>query len=218
MIKDRLKKDKEASFTLLETIIAVGLLAMVMVGSTQIVGTAVIIEDYNRNMSEAGWIAHGLMAQLEWAQDHYPIKELSTLGKGREEDVPIDLCPVATDLNRCPYTFRLDILEWKLPLADLMAKKMGDIPQIKDMIKTQLTKILGQEELLYVAKLEVLWPEGSYQNSTSFAYLMVNQSPIDRFLQTMSISPKPTLSPPAGDKTVPQNTSRPPPTNDGGFE
>ena len=162
----------EASFTLLETIIALGLLTYLLLSVGGVQGNSIYFHQYGREVTVASWLARGVMAQVEkLASEHSfsDIKEVDETGKFADHP---------------EYTYRVQIKDWKLPLLDLIAPGGSDGDPMAQAIKEAAKAALG-DELLKTAEVEVLWSEGAKQNSATLAYLMTNQAKVDELIGTM---------------------------------
>ena len=55
-------KDGERSFTLVETIFALGLLVTVILEVSNVQGRSLVLGEYNRKVTQASWLAKAVMA------------------------------------------------------------------------------------------------------------------------------------------------------------
>ena len=176
----------ESSFTLLETVIAIGIIASVMMEVIAAQGNIVYFSGYSRRMTEATWLAKRLMSQVEYHWHSAPFKDLDK----KETDKAFE-----DGMENSDYLYDIEIKTWKLPLLDLLTGKAGAKDdegqatpggaagsQAKDIVAS----ILG-EELLKTAHVSVSWPEGAKRNSIDLTYLMTNQRKIDEFMNSMNM-------------------------------
>tara|TARA_B100001094_G_C18109949_1_gene760572 strand:- start:90 stop:881 length:792 start_codon:yes stop_codon:yes gene_type:complete len=177
----------EGSFTLVETLVAMIMMTMVIVNVVGTQGAAIYNADYGRRISQAMWLAKGVMSKVEYYWNTQELKKLGQEGKVSGRPFKGDDWPMAEDSD---YTFNLTIEEFKFPLFDLLEKggpggdddseKPSQGFPIKDIVKN----ILG-DHILKLAHVEVFWPEGARQNSVSLVYLMTNQRKMDEALLAM---------------------------------
>jgi hypothetical protein len=172
---------KEKSFTLIETIIAVGILATMLVQVISVQGNSIYFSEYAQNVTKGVWLANRVMANVEYiwsTRDFADIKEVE------EKDAAFE--------GIDGFKYNLTIKDWKLPLLDLLSggaggateEGGGDAPSSEekgqgDIVKGALQQILGNEELLKVANVEVTWAEGAKQNEVTLTYLMTNQRKVN---------------------------------------
>ena len=183
------KKTGEKSFTLLETLIALGLMVAVIAEVSTIQGNAINFSNYGRKMTQAAWLAKSVMSTVEYKWQFYDFKEFEIDKK--DETFSPQLCLVEEG-ESCPYRYNLSIKEWKLPLLDiLLGTKSGNSDgdegeenPISAMIKSQLKEILG-DNIIKVAHVEVFWPEGSRKDKVELAYLLTAQKKLDEKIESL---------------------------------
>lgn len=185
-VKDSLKpKVGERSFSLFETVIAIGMLASILLYVNGIQGQAIYSVEYQENLSKASWFAKGIMAKVEYEWNSREFKEMNF--KGQESDVGALKWGRDTAEAFDGFTYKVNIEEWKLPLMNLILSGGaggGDgessIPGGgEDLIASQIKEVLG-DELLKIAHVEVFWPEGgARRGSTELALLLANQQALD---------------------------------------
>jgi len=207
------KSLREASFTIIETVIALGLLTVFILEIGGVQGNAVYFNEYGRNVTQATWLAKRIMSQVEYHWEGREFKELETEVKGqRFEDAP-------------EFSYDITIKEWKLPLWQLLSGGGGEDEEDKssesssqtDMMQQGLSQVLG-DELLKVANVEVFWTEGAKQNSTQLTLLLTNQRKVDEVIGGLqgvakSLLPTPTPGPSApgpASGAAPPNPASPP--------
>ncbi|MEZ4741103.1 MAG: hypothetical protein R3B45_01415 [Bdellovibrionota bacterium] len=166
------RKRSEQSFTLIETIIALGLMVTVIMEIGNVQGNAVYFSSYERNATQAAWLAKGFMSQVEYEWNTRAFSELEF--KVPERDIP----------EFDGFTYAINIEEWKLPLMDLLTggggggDEGGESAPEADIIRSQVKNILG-DDLLKIAQVEVFWAEGARKESVSVAMLLTNQKGLD---------------------------------------
>ena len=106
------KRHHEASFTLLETIMAMAIMSTVILQVVATQGKIVYFSGYNRMSSEAMWYAKRVMAQVEYNWAHYDFKELNS-------NLPIKDGQFENEKD-LPFTYDLNIDNFQLPLVDLL--------------------------------------------------------------------------------------------------
>ena len=211
----------QSSFTLIETVMAVGLMVVIVLEVTAVQGRAISFSEYERKVTQASWLAKAVMGQLEYKWKFYDLKEI----KASEKDTkfPTELCPDDPRFS-CDYRYNITIDKWDLPLIDMAAASIGD-ETIAGVIKEQMKNIIG-DDVLKVAHVEVTWPEGSRQNSVDLAYLLTGQQKLDQAIEGL----KPVGAAPGGSTgtqsgtatgtstqiTPPQDGSAPPLPDSGG--
>jgi type II secretory pathway pseudopilin PulG len=173
------RRPGERSFTLVETVIALSLLAFLIVEMGGVQGNAIAFAEYGRRVSEASWLAKRLMAEVEYQSSFRPFKELETAVKDQKfEDAP-------------EYSYDLEIQEWKLDIASVLAAALSSrkgadgeaspLASMGEVVKMALEQAIG-DEALKMARVTVYWPEGATRNSTSLGMILVNQEKMDSTL------------------------------------
>lgn len=175
-IKTITRKPGERSFSLLETVIAIGIMATIILNVVGSLGNIVYFSGYTRRMTEALYLAQRLMSQVEYRATYLPFKELNA----KEDDR-------AFDEDDSDYRYSVEIKEWKLPIFNLISggganageedgeKKESESNGMGALVK----QFLDTDELLKTAYVEVSWPEGAKRNSVSLTMLLTNQKQID---------------------------------------
>ena len=107
----------EKSFTLIETVIALGILVTIILEVSSVQGHAVNFSIFEQKVSQATWMAKGLMSQIEYKWRYYPLKEIEIDKKEQEFDE--FLCPKDPDFG-CDYKYNLLITKWDLPIVDIL--------------------------------------------------------------------------------------------------
>lgn len=187
-----IRKKHEKSFTLIETIIALGLMVVVILEVASVQGKSVGLTFLSKKMVEASWYAKAIMSEIEYKSKFYPFKELRSDPSMRDKAIGPSLCKKISS-DDCDFTYTVSIDDFKLPIVDIMlgdtkGKKSSDDEQaenpMKEMIKSKIKEILG-DEVLKIAKVEVFWPEGAYRNSVYLTYLLTNQKSLDDYIEQL---------------------------------
>jgi hypothetical protein len=187
----------EQSFTLIETVIALGLMVTVIFEVSGVQGNAVYFSEFERSVTQATWIAKAVMSRIEYEWDSRPFSDMKQLNATEKE----------YEDNK-EFTYAVKVEEWKLPLLNLLTGGGGDDgeqaanPQ-GDMIKGYVEKIFG-DEILKIANVEVFWPEGAKKNSVSVTMLLTNQQKLDETIATLG-----PLKDAAPDKQAPSGNKAP---------
>jgi hypothetical protein len=171
------KSLREASFTLVETMIALGIMSTVILQISGVQSNAVFFGDFARKSNQAIWLAKRVLSQVEY---YWSNREFSEL-KAEEDNAKFEGLEEIDELKE--FNYRLTIAEWKLPLINLLTGGAGGEEGDSaggggDMIASAIKNVLG-EELLKVAHVEVSWPEGSRRNSETLTLLLTNQRKLD---------------------------------------
>lgn len=214
------KRGEEASFTLLETVIALGLMVTVILEVSSIQGKSINFGEYNRYSSQATWLAQAVMSKVEWYASYYDFKDIKMDSK--DVEFSEQFCPKDPKYGECPFKYDLKIEEFPLPLVELIAGQLGggggeeggqDGGGLGSSIESAVKNFLG-EELLKVAFVEVHWPEGSKRNSVELAYLLANQKQLDvQIYAQKPLAPEPEPKKPQDKKD--QEKSDSPSSNNG---
>lgn len=165
----------EHSFTLIETMVALGLLTTLILQVATVQGKALYFSDYGQNLTQGMWLAKRLMSQVEYFWYDKQLEELEgvSVKEKKFEDFP-------------NFSYNLDIREWKLPLLNIIAGG-GDDSQpdpTTDLIKEQVNQIFG-DHILKIAHVEVFWGKGAVRESTDLTFLLTNQKKIDETIATL---------------------------------
>jgi type II secretory pathway pseudopilin PulG len=166
---------REGSFTLIETMIALGILATVILQISGVQANAVFFGDFARRSTQAIWLAKRVLSQVEYQWMNREFAEL----KAEEDNAKFEGLEEVDELK--DFTYKLTISEWKLPLTDLIlgggqgeGEEAGGKNPAAGLIESQLG-----DDLLRVATVEVSWPEGARRNSESLTLLLTNQRKLD---------------------------------------
>lgn len=219
----------ERSFSLVETVIALSLMAYLIIEMGGVQGNAISFAEYGRRVSEASWLAKRVMSEVEYNASFRPFKELdgSSVREQKFEDSP-------------DYSFDVEIKDWKLNLSTVLSGAMmaqqsdseggSGADAMGDIVKMALEQAVG-EDAFKMAKVTVYWAEGAARNSTSLGMILTNQEKMDETLAglkgawdklqkttatTDSDKKKPTPTNGKPNPTQPPRPTRPPATTGGG--
>lgn len=178
-------KLREKSFTLVETMVAIGLLVVFMAEVLNVQGNAAYFTQYSRNITRATYLGKRVMDQVEYYWTHKNFKEMKY--EAGDKDLPFEDDP--------DFFYRLNIRDWKLDIFQILQGSLGGSSEgesdgggadggMGDMISQQMEKILGKE-LFKVAHVEVSWTEGAKREWVEFTYLLTNQKKVDEVLVTL---------------------------------
>lgn len=183
----------ESSFTIIETLIALGIMLTVVLEVAGAQGNISAFANYSRRVTEATWLAKRIMSQVEYHWHQKDFKDLDT----NQSDQSFDFGTRApSDFD---YTYNISIEEWKLPLFDILT---GGGPQTDDEDDRyydrqqqpmgggldsfggldQIIDSVFDGHIMKIAHVEVFWPEGARRNSVTLSYLLTNQRALDAFL------------------------------------
>jgi len=187
-----LKKDQERSFTILEVMVAIGIMMSVVMEVVGAQGNVVAFSSYSRQVTQATWLAKQVMSQVEYYQQTQEFKELDISLKEQKFDIE------GLDQDDSEFTYSLNIEEWKLPIFELISnrglkKKSGDDDDSDNGPDDPLANpVQGIDEgmvnqmfdghIFKMANVEVFWPEGARRNSVSLSYIMTNQKALDQYV------------------------------------
>ena len=218
------RRPSECSFSLIETVIALSLVAFLIMEVAAVQGNSIVFSDYGRNITQASWLANRVMSQVEYHWKSKAFPELETnVPDGKFDD------------NE-EYLYSLEIKEWKFPFLQLLQSTMGgggggdggdeaEGSKKKEdasggmgkMLDTVVSQIFGKEPIFMTAHVEVSWAEGAARNSTGLTYLLTNQAKLDEaIVQLKPVWDRLTKPPPKKDEkkpgaAPPGQTGQPPP-------
>lgn len=175
-----LRRRSEKSFTLIEVVIAMSLMAFLIIEVASVQGNAVIFNAYGRNVTQATWLAQRILAQVEYNWTSKPFTELEQ----QITDKPFAEFP--------EYKWSLDIKEWKFPFTKILTGGLGGGGEegeeekqddgMTAMIESVTDQVFGDEPIFMTARAEVSWSDGARRDSTSLTYLLTNQAKLDEAL------------------------------------
>jgi len=64
--KTKNKRQREGSFTLIETVIALSLITALIIEVASVQGNSIVFSEYSRNVTKATWLARRVMSQVEY--------------------------------------------------------------------------------------------------------------------------------------------------------
>lgn len=168
----------ERSFSLFETVIAVGMLAVVFLYVSGIQGQVIYSLEYGQKLSQALWIARGVLSQVEHEWD---VKDFSEMQRSvKDKKVAADDFGASADKTLSEFSYTLNIEEWQLPLLSfLTGEESSGGGSSGNLIAEQINAIFGGH-MMKMAHVEVFWPEGAQRASTSLSMLLVNQKAVDQ--------------------------------------
>ena len=169
----------ERSFSLLETIIAVSLVAILMVEVSGVNGNAIAFNEYGRKVLQASYLAKRIMSQIEYqATFRSPLKDMAN----NEKDKPFEDAPefsYSVTIESLPHALDLMFKIFSGGMVGGKDKEDGKdggkdgMGAMLDQIKTVITQSVG-EDPIWIAKVEVTWPEGARRASTSVAMIITD--------------------------------------------
>jgi len=223
--KNKSVRQREGSFTLIETVISLSLIAALIIEVASVQGNSIVFSEFSRNVTKATWLARRVMSQVEYQWGEKPFKELAVNeSNGKFEDEP-------------EFTYSIEIKEWKFPFKEMLAKVMGGGSLSADdesggsssedsskdsLIDAAVSQIFGDEPIFMTAFVQVFWAEGAQRNESSLTYLLTNQRKLDEFIATKKGTWDRLTRPPVPPKKGPQGPagggggSRPPVVPGGG--
>lgn len=210
---------REHSFTLVETVVAVGLLAFLLLQVVGVQGNAIYAGEYGRKSMQAAWLAKRVMAQVEY---NWAVREFKDL-KIEVKETPFD------DVKEFNYT--LVIQEFKLPIEEmLMGALGGDAPgkdgaeggesgsdgegkdsgmgALASFAEGPIKQCLGDERLM-TAVVDVSWPVGARKDSVGLAMMLTNQKKIEECIAGMGAMLPAGAGGAAGGGALPEATPTP---------
>lgn len=168
----------ERSFSLVETVVAVSLIAFLMVEMSGVHGNAINFADYGRKSLQATYLAKRLMAQVEYqAQIRSPLKDIAVNDKEHAfEDAP----DFQYSLSIEPLPHSLDImfkiLSGGLLDGDEKKNEQGEAQSVSGMLeqlKGPIQTAVG-EDPIWIAKTSVSWAEGARRSSVDLAMIITD--------------------------------------------
>lgn len=182
---DKARRQREGSFTLIETVIALAIITFLILEVSTVQGNSIVFSDYGRNITQASWLAKRVMSQIEYYARTKPFPDLMT----EQKDLKFE--------DNDEYTYAVEIKEWKFPFVSLLQSTLGGKgkdedgepkdpdPGISQMIQTVVDQIFGKEPIFLTAQVNVSWSEGATRNSTGLTYLLTNQAKLDEAMITL---------------------------------
>ena len=175
------ERSGERSFSLVETVVAVALIAFLIIEMSGVNGNAINFADYSRKALQASYLAKRLMSQVEYqASWRTPLKDMAANEKNRPfEDAPDFTYDLAIEPLPNSMDLMLKILsgglvggqkDGKSESGDADASGVGAmLEQIKGLIQTAVG-----DDPIWVAKVSVSWPEGARRSSVDLAMVITD--------------------------------------------
>jgi hypothetical protein len=173
-------RPNERSFSLVETVVAVALIAFLIVEMSGVNGNAINFADYSRKAMQASYLAKRLLAQVEYqASWRTPLKDIATNEKERGfEDAPdfkydLSIEPLPNSLDLMFKILSGGLLGGDKDKADGEADDKGGMGAMLDQMKGMIETAVG-EEPIWIAKVSVSWPEGARRSSVDMAMVITD--------------------------------------------
>ena len=202
-------KRGERSFSLIETMVAISLIAFLMIEVSGVNGNAINFSEYSRKALQATYLAKRLMSQVEYqASWRTPLKDLTTNEKEHAfEDAPDFLYAMSIE----PIPHALDLM-FKLMSGGLVGgdkkdsksdgeEKDGGIGAMLEQIKGVIQAAVG-EDPIWVAKVSVSWAEGARRSSVDIGMIIADTKKMESTLGPL-VAKAP--QPPAAPGGIPTN-------------
>ena len=209
--------DRQLSFTLFETIVAVGLLATVIVNVSMVQGNSIVFSEYTRNLTHAIWLSKRIMSQVEYQKTIHSFKELETKLEDQSfKEVPEeDAESFLYDLEIAPFDFPITKLITKHfsgGLAGGDSESASPLAQIAPLVEQQMQQFIGKD-FFKLVKLEVKWSDGAKEDSLVTQMLIADIKKLDEVFAQLSALSAGAGSPggPAGGSQTPTPTPTPTP-------
>jgi len=158
-----MSKQKQASFSLIETMVAIGILATLILNINGIQGNAIVFNQYSRNMTKAIWLAKRIMSQVE--HDYMTTSSFRALSQKKISDGRFE--------DEADFSYKLRFVDWNLDIAKLLGGNNSVMEGAGSMV-SQTVKNYFKDGFFKIAVVEVLWGDGAKQNSMSLSYLLAN--------------------------------------------
>lgn len=178
----------ERSFSLLETIIAVSLIAVLLIEMTGVYGNSIAFNDYGRHVMQASHLAKRVMSQIEYnSAIRKSIKDMAI----NEKDKPFDDEPDFTySVSMEPLPNALDLM-FKIMSGGLLGGgsegddkeessdgKSGGAGAMLTQLKGLIQQAVG-EEPIWVAKVDVSWTGGARRETVSLAMILTDMKKLE---------------------------------------
>ena len=209
------KRPGERSFSLVETVVAVSLIAYLMLEVSGVHGNAINFADYSRKALQASYLAKRLMAQVEYqASWRSPLKDLATNEKEKQfEDAPDFQYSMTVE----PLPNSLDLM-FKVMSGGLVGgdkEKDGengknDVAAMLEQVKSMIQAAVG-EEPIWIANVSVSWAEGARRPSVDLAMIITDTKKLEGTLGPL-IAKAPKTGGGSKPGSMPNNNPLPPPS------
>ena len=170
--KRSLRRKSQRSFTLVEVVVAIGLMAYLIIEVVTVQGNSVFFSQYGRNATQATWLAQRVMSNVEYNWNSKPFLDMKTkISEHTFEKYP-------------EYKWSLEIKEWDFPFVKVLTGGLmgggedGEEEEnpMSKIIESVTDQVFGDEPIFMTAYVEVSWSEGAARDSTSLTYLLTNNS------------------------------------------
>lgn len=214
------QRKSERSFSLVETVVAVSLIAFLMIEVSGVHGNAINFADYSRKALQATYLAKRIMSQVEYqASWRTPLKDLRTNEKDRAfDDAPDFTYSLSIEPLPNAMDFMFKIMSGGLLGGGDKGEDDGDagkqsiagmLEQIKGMIETAVG-----EDPIWVAKVSVSWPEGARRSSVDLGMIITDIKKLETTLTPLiaKVPQAPPMgpgNPPVLPPTIPKNPADP---------
>lgn len=194
----------ERSFSLVETVVAVSLIALLMVEVSGVHGNAINFADYARKSLQATYLSKRLLSQVEYhASRRTPLKDLAINDKDHVfEDAP----DFSYNLTIEPLPNALDLM-FKLMSGGMVGGEDGEggdegkegIGAMLEQLKSSVQTAVG-EDPIWVAKVSVSWAEGARRSSVDTALIITDIKKLEGTLTPLiaKVPQSQTSTPPPG--------------------
>ena len=219
--RQRQRRYREGSFTLIETVIGLSIMAFLIIEVSAVQGNAIYFSDYARNSMHASWLAKRIMSNVEYQWSTRSFKDMDyKAGPIEFREFP----KYAGEESREPeYSYSLEIKEWKFPFVKLLTGGFGGGGEeeeggegeeggLSQLIETGIKQVFGDEPKFMTAYVEVSWAEGAQRNKTSLTYLLTNQAKLDEAILGMKATYTKLTKPQGKKKNPPKPSPTPAPT------
>ncbi len=208
-------KRTERSFSLLETIVAVSLIALLLVEVSGVHGNSIAFNQYGRKVLQATYLAKRIMSQIEYnASIRSPLKDMAM----NEKDKPFEDAPDFTySVSMEPLPNALDLM-LKIMSGGMMAggeegdedgeSKDGGAGAMLEQIKGLIQQSIGDEPI-WVARVEVAWTDGARRDAANLSMIIADTKKLeDSVGKLLDAAPSPVVNQP-GSKSIPSPIPNP---------
>lgn len=212
--KKRRARPSERSFTLVETVVAVSLIAYLMLEVSGVHGNAINFADYGRKSMQAIFLAKRLMSQVEYqASQRTPLKELAINEKDRSFDDAPDF-QYSMTVEPLPNSLELMLKVVSGGLIGEVGKgeesgEKNDVGAMLEQVKTMIEAAVG-EEPIWLANVSVSWAEGARRPSVDLAMVITDIKKLESTL-TPLIAKAPKTPNSSKPQSMPSNNNALPP-------
>ena len=213
-LKKRFSRPGERSFSLVETVVAVSLIAYLMLEVSGVHGNAINFADYGRKSMQAIFLAKRLMAQVEYqASQRTPLKELAINEKERQfEDAPDFQYSMTVEPLPNSLELMFKVLSGGLVGGGKEGEEGGeknDVGAMLEQVKSMIEAAVG-EEPIWIANVSVSWAEGARRPSVDLSMIITDIKKLETTLVPL-IAKAPRTSGSDKPQTMPTNGGGLPP-------